>query len=147
MEAAQQKQFKYNDEIREKVLNFGECYYGALRPEENGSYPEFLSALNKQHPEINLKSHVTFFKYFPGFIEKWKRDFKLPSRAKSLTNQFKQSAEETFIISRLARTYSYVFLGQIRTNTIVYVSYVLRTYLCTYFCVRIAKWPYVLRTY
>ena len=81
MEAAEQKQFKFTDEIREKVLKFGECYYGALPPEEKGSYPEFLSALNKEHPEINLKSHSTFFKYFPGLIEKWKRDFGKTFRA------------------------------------------------------------------
>ena len=97
MEAAQQKQFKFTDEIREKVLKFGECYFGALRPEEKGSYPEFLSALNKEHPEINLKSHVTFFKYFPGLIEKWKRDFGKTFRSKALTKQFKQEAGETFI--------------------------------------------------
>ena len=97
MEAAQQKQFKFTDEIREKVLKFGECYYGALRPEEKGSYPEFLSALNKEHPEINLKSHITFLKYFPGLIEKWKRDFGKTFRSKALTKQFKQEAGETFI--------------------------------------------------
>ena len=94
---AQQKQFKFTEEIREKVLKFGECYYGASNLEEKGSYLEFLSALNKAHPEINLKSHVTFFKYFPGLIEKWKRDFGQTFRSKPLTKQFKQAAEETFI--------------------------------------------------
>jgi len=96
MEDQHLKQFKCTDENKEKVLKFAECYFRTLRPEEKGSYPQFLSALNKEHPNLNLKSKVTFCNHFGG-IEKWKRDSGLPFRSKPLTQEFKQSAEETFI--------------------------------------------------
>ena len=36
-------------------MKFGEYYYGALRPEEKGSYPEFLSPLNIEPPQPQPK--------------------------------------------------------------------------------------------
>ena len=98
MEEQHLKRFKCTHENKEKVLTFAETYFRTLRPEEKGSYPEFLSALNREHPNLNLKSKVTFCHHFGG-IEQWKRDFGqgLAFRSKPLTHEFKKLAEGTFI--------------------------------------------------
>ena len=92
MEAAEElKQFECTNENKEKVLNYAESYFRSLQSGEDGScctFEEFLSALNKEHPEINLKCRDTFIKHFRGF-EDWKQKFGIPSRSKFLTKQFK----------------------------------------------------------